>query len=180
MALIIFATFFYWTFNNGVYKVQVILKTSTTRTPLIPSTQEAKICWLSPKCFYGYNIYFLLLFRLFVLCLRRETLSLSRLLRRVSTFEYSWCSFVHMTLCYVCSRVCVCLSRAKHVTNSMCLIINSVLVNFASSMVTYCNAPYMILSVKSSKNFNIHQQIPHEKVGKDLRENISGETEYKR
>lgn len=32
VALIIFDTFFDWTFNNGVYKDQVILKTSTTLT----------------------------------------------------------------------------------------------------------------------------------------------------
>lgn len=179
VTLIIFDTFSYWTFNNGVYKVQVILKTSIT---LIHSTHptRARLLWrrrrskenfLSPKCFYGCDIYFLLLFSL--------SFSLfSSASRDVAIVVSGEVSQLWMCCMFVCSHaimcVCVCLSMAKHVANSMCLIINSVLVNFA---VQWWLIVMHHSCLSSWKNFNIHQQIPHEEKSKRFARNISGETQ---
>lgn len=68
---------------------------------------------------------------------------------------------LHMTLC---DAFFVCYPLAKHVTNSMCLIIHSVLVKFAVQWQLII-MHHSWLSVKLG-NFKIHQQILHEEVEK--------------
>lgn len=149
VVLIIFDTFFYWTFNNGVYGVQVILSTSPPPTPHnhVNMTRRTFLICCHPSAFirYGWHICFLLLFR-FLHCLHRETLSLSCLLRRVSTLNMAdVCLFTwHCGMCK-----CVFFCCAFHWQN-MVQKFNVSDYQFSvgkvcSSMVTYCNAPFMVV-----------------------------------